>query len=144
MSGDNSVAPDALLERISRALKSEIGPAVGEAYPKTQAFMASVVLQKLAGELRLAEAHAAQNRADTQALAEHLLQATGTGASVPAPVRVAIEGLHRELDAPALTRLVEALYAARGELGAERFDALLGRVRGVLRARVDRALEYSA
>ena len=47
------LAPDELLERIARTLKKEIGPAVEDAYPKTQAFMAAVVLQKLAGQLRL-------------------------------------------------------------------------------------------
>lgn len=144
MRGNNSVAPDALLERIAEALKSEIGPAVSEAYAKTQAYMASVVLRKLAGEIRLAEEHAARNRADTQALAQDLLHAIDGEARVPDPVRGAVEALHRDLDASALTQVVEALYAARGDLGVERFEALLGKVRGVLRARIDRALAYSA
>jgi len=144
MSADHTIAPDALLERIAAALKTEIAPAVGEAYPKTQAFMASVVLEKLAREIRFAEEHAVRNRADTQALARELLASIAGGASTPPSVQNAVEALHRDLDAPALTRVVEALYTSRGELGAERFNTLLDRVRGVLRARVDRALEYSA
>ena len=62
--------PDELLERLARTLKKEIGPAVGDAYPKTQAFMAAVVLQKLAGQLRLADEHAAASQRDLQALAK--------------------------------------------------------------------------
>lgn len=144
MSGGNSLPPDAVLERIALALKTEIGPAVAEAYPKTQAFMASVVLQKLAGEIRLAEEHAARNRADTEALAQTLLEDVEGGGAVPASVANAVGALRRERNPPALTRLIEALYAARGELGEDRFDALLAKTRVVLRARIDRALEYSA
>ena len=43
-----------------------------------------------------------------------------------------------------MCRLVEALYAGRDELGTERFDALLGRIRLTLRASIDRQLEYSS
>ena len=49
MSDHIHLAPDELLERIVRTLKADIGPAIEEAYPKTQAFMASVVLHKIAG-----------------------------------------------------------------------------------------------
>ena len=40
------MSPDELLRRLAQTLKHEIAPAVGEAYPKTQAYMASVVLEK--------------------------------------------------------------------------------------------------
>ena len=72
MSDYTELAPDQLLERIARTLKKDIGPAVGEDYPKTQAFMASVVLQKLAGQLRLADEHAAASQRDLQELAQDL------------------------------------------------------------------------
>ena len=42
-----------------------------------------------------------------------------------------------------LGELVTALYETRDELGSERFDTLLARVRTTLRSRLDRQLEYS-
>ena len=84
MSDYVQLAPDALLERIARTLKKEIGPAVEAVSPKTQAFMASVVLQKLAGQLRLADEHAAAGRRDLQELATELAGELDT-ASVDTP-----------------------------------------------------------
>jgi hypothetical protein len=37
--------PEQLLERLATTLRRQIGPAVAEPYPRTQAFMASVVLE---------------------------------------------------------------------------------------------------
>jgi hypothetical protein len=144
MSAAKGLPPDELLERIAHSLRTDIGPAVGAAYPKTQAFMASVVLEKLAKELRLAGEHAARNRADAADLVRDLDREIAAIAQAPGSVREALEQLRRDLDAPALTRIVEALYATRNELGDKCFAALLTRVRAVLRARIDRALEYAA
>jgi hypothetical protein len=43
---------DELLERVARTLREQVGPAVEEPFAKTQAFMAAVILDKLAGQLR--------------------------------------------------------------------------------------------
>ena len=56
----------------------------------------------------------------------------------------AVQTLTRTRDAAALCTLIETLYASRAELGAARFDALLGRVRETLRASIDRRMEYAA
>lgn len=144
MSHSATPPPAELLERIARSLKTEIGPAVTAAYPKTQAFMASVVLQKLARELRTGDTHDAQNRADAQRLARDLERALADVERPPAAVARATRELGKDPGAPALTALVEALYAGRRELGESRFEMLLSRVRTVLRARIDRALEVSA
>ena len=133
--------PDELLERIAGALRHEIGPEVGEPFAKTQAFMASVVLEKLARQLRDADAHERADRHDRAVLA-HDLQAH-VRSSTPARVRAAVEALADGDDAT-LGELVEALYATRDELGVEQFDALLARVRETLRARLDRQLEYAS
>jgi hypothetical protein len=42
-----------LLQRIASTLKRDVGPAIEAEYPKTQAFMAAVVLQKLGRQLDL-------------------------------------------------------------------------------------------
>ncbi len=137
------LAPDALLERIARTLKKDIGPSVDAAYPKTQAFMAAVVLQKLAGQLRLADEHAAASQRDLHELGEELSQLTASNA-IPAPLAEALRTLRQDLDTASVSGLIETLYATRSELGEERFASLLSRVRTRLRARIDREMVYAA
>jgi hypothetical protein len=136
------MSPDELLRRIAQTLKQEIGPAVLEAYPKTQAFMASVVLEKLARQLELAPAHAAAERSEVTALESDLNAFFANDA--PTGVAAAIAGLADAPNSIGLNAVVEALYATRGELGTDRFEQALGRVRQTLRAGVDRQMVYAA
>jgi len=136
------MSPDELLRRIAQTLKQEIGPAVLEAYPKTQAFMASVVLEKLARQLELAPAHAAAERSEVTALESDLNAFFANDA--PTGVAAAIAGLADAPNSTGLNAVVEALSAARGELGTGRFEQALGRVRQTLRAGVDRQMVYAA
>lgn len=119
-------------------LRQQIGPEVGEPFAKTQAFMAAVILEKLSGQLRLADEHARADAADRAALVAEL-----ESSSLPAGVAAAVAAVRTEGDG-ALAGLVTALYRDRATLGAERFDALLGRVRQTLRARLDRQLAYAS
>ena len=137
------MTPDQLLERVATVLRKEIGPAVGAEYPRTQAFMASVVLQKLARQLASAETHRAAGVADMDALVADLDVALAAEAP-PAGIVAAVSELGRARDDATLCGLIEALYRDRAGLGAARFDALLGRVRRTLRASVDRRMEYAA
>ena len=132
-----------LLQRIANTLKRDVGPAIETEYPKTQAFMAAVVLQKLGRQLDLEGAHRSADAADLSALLEDLGGVLGEG-ETPASVTGAVGTLTRTRDAAALCTLIETLYASRAELGAARFDALLGRVRETLRASIDRRMEYAA
>lgn len=131
-----------LLERIATTLRQDIGPAVADEFPKTQAFMASVVLQKLGRQLDLAARHREASAADILALRGDLEAMLSTA---PAPVMVvdavrALEGGH---SAQRLCTLVGGLYESREALGAARADAMLGRVRQALRADIDRRMEYA-
>ena len=132
-----------LLQRIARTLTRDVGPAIDAEYPKTQAFMAAVVLQKLGRQLGLEGAHRSADAEDLSALLEDLGSVLGEG-DTPASVTGAVQTLTRTRDAAALCALIETLYASRTELGAARFDALLGRVRETLRASIDRRMEYAA
>ena len=105
--------------------------------------------QPMDKELRLrnyripaALAFARANGIDRVALAADLRAATT--ASDPAPLLAAIDALPTPQGDAALAPLVAALYATRSELGADRFDALLARVRQTLRARLDRQLEVAS
>jgi hypothetical protein len=137
------LTPDQLLERIAALLRRDIGPAVGDEYPRTQAFMAGVVLQKLSRQLASAEAHRIAEAADMDALIGDLDAALASDGAPPTVV-AAIAALRRERDNRALCALISALYEDRAMLGAGRFDTLLGRVRRTLRASIDRRMEFAA
>ena len=107
--------------------------------------MASVILEKLARQIRLADVHMQAGHADRTALADDL-GAIMQNAFPPSGAdrsRDAIDGVRAGGDAE-LCALVEALYADCAALGAHTFDALLGRVRTTLRARLDRQLEFAS
>lgn len=136
-----------LLARIAASLRHDIGPAVADDYARTQAFMAAVVLKKVADELAQAEGAAAALHADVIALASDLQPLLATGA-VPPRLADAFAVLRESLDADGVRRarctFVEALYAERAALGEARFEAVLARVRQSLRADIDRQLVYAA
>jgi len=132
---------DELLSRMAQILRNDIGPAVTEPFPKTQAFMAAVILDKVSAQLHHAAGHAAADAADRAGLAADL--ASQVTAADPAPLRDAVAALATGGD-EVLGRVVTALYDGRDALGAERFDALLARVRRTLRARLDRQLEVAS
>ena len=137
------LAPDEMTARLAATLRHEIGPAVADPFAKTQAFMASVILEKLSAQLRLASEHAAAEAAELAALVGDLDRSLAE-APVPPAVGAAVDGLRRGEGASALSALVAALWAGRAELGEERFAALLGRARLTMRARIDRQMAYAA
>ena len=135
-------SPVGLLTALAVTLREQVGPAVADPFPKTQAFMAAVILEKLAGQLRAGQAD------DSAALAER--------AQLVIDIRNELgdthidDGLRSALDALAIdggdsswSALVAALYATRAELGEPAFERLLGRLRVAMRARLNRALAYA-
>ena len=132
---------DELLNRMAQILRDDIGPAVTDPFPKTQAFMAAVILGKVAAQLHHAADHAAADAADRAALAGDLASSLTPGD--PVALRDAVAGLASGGD-EALGRVVTALYGGRDALGSDRFEQLLGRVRVTLRARLDRQLEVAS
>lgn len=131
-----------LLARLSHTLRKEIGPALTEEYPKTQAFMAAVVTDKLSRQLASQQAHASQATRDMNALLNDL--ENDLRSIENAAVSNAYTQLRTECDPRALSEFIEALYANRESIDDEHFERLLARVRANLRADIDRRLEYSA
>lgn len=129
-----------LLQRIAQTLRKDIAPALDAEYPKTQAFMAAVVLDKVGRQIALAPAHTIAAEAELSALIADL---SATAGDVPQPVRDAITALAHARNADSLSRLVETLYASKGELGERRFDELLARVRSTLRGDIGRRMEFA-
>jgi hypothetical protein len=132
-----SASPPDVLRRMAVTLRTSVGPAVEEPFAKTQAFMAAVVLTKLAGQLAAAEADAGAADAERAALIADL------DGRLPAAPQGALDALRADGSDRAWGALVVALYGAREELGGS-FDGVLRSVRAALRARLDRALVYSS
>ena len=128
-----------LLQRIAQILKQEIGPAVDAEYPRTQAFMAAVVLEKLGRQLALTEEHRRAASADLTALLADLRGLLADGGA-PTTVRDAVETLAEARDDAALCRLIDTVYVHRTALGEARFATLLGRIRQALRRSIDRRM----
>ena len=137
-----TLPPPEILERLAVTLRTEIGPAVEDAYPRTQAFMAAVVLEKLARQLALVRQH---EQADVAEMAQLFadLDAMLPAEQTPRAVRAIVEEGAAHGDSEVLCRMIEALYRHEDDLGP-RFDTSLQRVRTTLRARIDRQVEYAA
>lgn len=130
------------LERIAGLLRREIGPAIDAEYTKTQAFMASVILQKLAKQLALAADHHAATQRDFQQLVEQL-QRFGQNEILPANVQDALSIFVEQRSNGALSALIQALYQAQTSLGQTLFQGMLDAVRKTLRREIDRRMEYA-
>jgi hypothetical protein len=131
--------PDELLDALAAALRHDVGPAVVDPFAKTQAFMAAVILQKLAGQLR---AEPVDEDGERAAVVADVRALTGDAPTLALPG--ALDRLAADGDTAAWRSLVTALYADRDDLGPVLFDGALARLRRALRARLDRALAYSS
>jgi hypothetical protein len=131
------IEPSLLLERMAATMRGDIAPAVGDGYARTQAYMASVILAKLAVQLATAEQDAAA------AAQEHGAVARAVRAVVtepPADLAAALDALDRDGATARWNELVATLHAARPDLDAATWERAMGIVRTTLRARLDRAL----
>lgn len=137
------MTPSELLGRLAKTLKEEVGPAVEADYPRTQAFLTAVVLQKLARQLQLAEDQTSAERCDRDVL-ERDLRRLLDEIDAPPPLHSAFLTLSEEGSNASLCRFIETLYASRAKLGVEGFEVLLTRVRATLRARLDRQMEVAS
>ncbi len=136
------VEPADVLERMAATLRMQVGPAVEDPFAKTQAFMAAVILAKLAGQLRGEQQDARAGDEERGALVTDMRAALGeTSSTRVADALTELAGDGRDAS---WNVLVHALYADRDEFGAERFAQLLDRLRVAMRARLDRMLVYAA
>jgi hypothetical protein len=133
---------DELLAHIATLLRTDIGPAVSEPFAKTQTFMAAVILEKLAAQLR-ADEHPGVSPSDEAKSVVQGLEVDAAGAETPR-LRAALHALRSDPTDMRWSALVRALYAERDGLGEARFQILLARVRQALRTRLDRLLVYAA
>jgi len=136
------MSDNAMLDRLVNTLKREIAPAIDDEYLKTQAYMASVVVAKLARQLALETAHANAASADHDRLADDLRQHIDN-IEQGELLRPVLDVYAEARDPQSLCLFIEALYRVRGDIGDADFTVLRGRVRESLRADIDRRMEYA-
>lgn len=137
-----------LLSRLADTVRSQIAPAVDDEYARTQAFMAAVILQRLAKQAQFFDEHRAAEFSDVAALADQLDAAfaaagpaPGAQAHVPADVRDAVARMRRLSSIAAVSEVLEALYrwGPDGPVAAPALDT----IRQVLRRDIDRRMEIA-
>jgi hypothetical protein len=112
-----------LINEIVTSLRDVIAPAIAEPYPKSQAYMAAVILEFVMRQVEERSDIETQRHAVMLELVRDLSQLPG------------VNGLIRgeSLNEEGLCQLIEHLYAERGRLGEETFAAANHRVRLALR-----------
>lgn len=127
-----------MLRRLAGTLKSEIAPQVVEEYTRTQAFMASVIVERLAKQVELASEHATQELSDLEGLCVDL---GGILASSPSGVTHALASLSANPTALGLGPLIDELYGWGIDEPAA--AEALSVIRPVLRRDIDRRMEVA-
>ena len=137
-----------LLSRLADTVRSQIAPAVDDEYARTQAFMASVILQRLAKQSQLADAHRAAETADVAALADQLDAAFARAdaaaeaeTTVPAGLRDAVARMRQRSSIAAASEVIAALYGWGPSHPVA--STALAAVRSALRRDIDRRMEVA-
>ena len=127
-----------MLRRLAGTLKTEVAPQVTEEYARTQAFMASVIVERLAKQVELANEHAAMELSDLTRLCAEL---EGILASSPPAVTQALAALSANPSTSGLGPLIDELYAWGLDEAAA--GEALAAIRPVLRRDIDRRMEVA-
>jgi hypothetical protein len=117
-----------MLDEVIASLRSVVAPAISAAYPRTQAYMAAVILEFLA---RAIEERSDVADAKKRSIERLFADIRELDVVTPAEMQAGGDGESR------LAKLVEALYADRERLGEARFTAANQRVRQTLRDLLD-------
>ncbi len=121
-----------MLNEVIAALREVIAPAIDAPYPKSQAYMAAVILEIVAKGTEDKNDRAA---AKTQAIEALLTDLRARGGAV-----AELAGAGGGGDEDRLANLVADLHAARERLGEAEFAAVRARLRQALREVLDRDL----
>lgn len=134
------VDPSEILRRVARSLREEVGPKVEADYSRTQAFMAAVILEQLACQVRSVTFEV--GTAESSTLVNKVSRALGP--DVPTKLATALRGLSGAMTRTELSGLVAALHGSEGEIDTERLQRALEHVRATMRRRLDQQLAVLA
>jgi hypothetical protein len=122
-----------LLKEVIASLRTVIAPAVADPYPKSQAYMAAVILEFIARQV--------EERSGSSKEKEHVLD------DLFSDLRLLITDnvpASKDPDQEArLCRLIEWLYTEKDRLGPEAFTAANQKVRTALRQLLDQELKIA-
>ncbi|HVN91143.1 MAG TPA: hypothetical protein VMT61_15125 [Candidatus Binataceae bacterium] len=122
-----------LLSEVIASLRNVIAPAVKDPYPKSQAYMAAVILEFLARQLEERTDIESAKEAELASLFGEVARLAGgdkiKGGDVPSEA--------------ALCGLIERLYNERERLGEDAFKTANGLVRASLRRLLDQELKIT-
>jgi hypothetical protein len=127
------IAATKLIDAIAKSLREVIAPAVVEPYPKSQAYMAAVILEFVSRQVAAGGDIDERKLTALQALYDDLSR-------LPQLSRLAVGGKAGEAE---LSELIERLYRERDLIGEETFTAANGRVRRALRQLIDEELKVA-
>lgn len=122
-----------MLNEVIVSLRNVIAPAIAEPYPKTQAYMAAVILEMVARQVEERTDLATAKRAAIASSFETLGRSEEVGRLIADLPR----------DEGGLCQLIERLYAERQHLGEELFTNANKRVHETLRALLDQDLKVA-
>ena len=122
-----------LLKEVIASLRNVIAPAVADPYPKSQAYMAAVILEFIARQV--------EERSDSSKEKEHVLDNLFSDLRLLITDKVSAS---KDPDQEArLCRLIEWLYTEKDRLGPEAFTAANQKVRTALRQLLDQELKIA-
>jgi len=122
-----------LLKEVIASLRNVIAPAVADPYPKSQAYMAAVILEFIARQV--------EERSDSSKAKEHVLDDLFSDLRLLITDKVPSS---KDPDQEArLCRLIEWLYTEKDRLGPEAFTAANQKVRTALRQLLDQELKIA-
>lgn len=129
---------DELIASIAATLRTDIAPAVGDEFARTQAFMAAVVLERVAREVVFGPEIA---KADGDDAAELHRALVAVLEDAPPAVVAALDELGQAVNLAATAPLIDALY----EWGSDQPEAIeaLGVIRQYLRRDIDRRMKVA-
>lgn len=127
------IAASQLLDAIVKSLREVIAPAIDEPYPKSQAYMAAVILELVSRQIAGGQEIEQQKRSIVQALYRELSRVPQLDSLV-----------HDDQPGEAqLSELIERLYLERDRIGEEAFIAANQSIRQALRQMVDQELKIA-
>ncbi len=122
-----------LLKEIVSSLREVIAPAIAEPYPRSQAYMAAVILEFVSRQIEERHDIEEARQEAIHGLFDDLSRVPGIGAL--------LGGL--EQNEVGASKLIEQLYDRRDALGEEQFTAASRRVRQTLRQLLDQDLKVA-
>ena len=123
------IATKPLFEELIHSLRNVIAPAILDPYPRTQAYMAAVIIEFLA--------HQVEERSDIAAGRSRAFASLFADLAKMPGVSMGNKAGGQHDDEARLAKLIEDLYAQRETIGEAAFVAAHGRVRRALRELLD-------